>query len=69
MIDRYQRKEMAAIWTDEAKFKAYLKVEIEACKAWSKLGVIPKEDVDLIEKNASMVLLLLMLSIQLMAIF
>lgn len=53
MIDRYQRKEMAAIWTDEAKFKAYLKVEIEACKAWSKLGVIPEEDVDLIEKNAS----------------
>lgn len=53
MIDRYCRKEMHDIWTDEAKFNAYLKVEIEACKAWSKLGVIPKEDVDLIEKNAS----------------
>ena len=52
MIDRYQRKEMAAIWTDEAKFNAYLKVEIEACKAWSKLGIIPIEDVLLIEKNA-----------------
>lgn len=53
MISRYSRPEMSNIWTDEAKFKAYLKVEIEACKAWSKLGVIPKEDVDLIEKNAS----------------
>ena len=53
MISRYARKEMSEIWTDEAKFNAYLKVEIEACKAWSKLGVIPKEDVDLIEKNAT----------------
>ncbi len=53
MISRYSRPEMSNIWTDEAKFKAYLKVEIEACKAWSKLGVIPKKDVDLIEKNAS----------------
>ncbi len=53
MIDRYCRKEMHDIWTDEAKFNAYLKVEIEACKAWSKLGIIPIEDVLLIEKNAS----------------
>ena len=53
MIDRYCRKEMHDIWTEEAKFNAYLKVEIEACKAWSKLGVIPLEDVLLIEKNAS----------------
>lgn len=53
MIDRYCRKEMHDIWTDEAKFNAYLKVEIEACKAWSKLGVIPKEDVELIEAKAS----------------
>lgn len=53
MIDRYCRKEMHDIWTDEAKFNAYLKVEIEACKAWSKLGIIPKEDVELIEAKAS----------------
>ncbi len=53
MIDRYCRQEMHDIWTEEAKFNAYLKVEIEACKAWSKLGVIPLEDVLLIEKNAS----------------
>ena len=43
MIDRYCRKEMHDIWTDEAKFNAYLKVEIEACKAWSKLLLRPKE--------------------------
>lgn len=52
MIERYGRKIMRQIWTDENKFNAYLKVEILSCRAWSELGVIPKEDVDKIEKNA-----------------
>lgn len=52
MIERYSRKVMRQIWTDENKFNAYLKVEILSCRAWSELGVIPKEDVDKIEKNA-----------------
>lgn len=52
MIDRYARPEMSALWTEEAKFNAYLKVEIEAAAAWSKLGVIPPEDVEKIRKNA-----------------
>ena len=43
MIDRYSREAMRKIWTDENKFNAYLKVEILSCKAWSALGVIPKE--------------------------
>ncbi|WGV60699.1 adenylosuccinate lyase [Brevibacillus brevis] len=45
MIERYSRPEMRAIWTEENKFKAWLEVEILACEAWSKLGVIPEEDV------------------------
>ncbi|OEF97011.1 adenylosuccinate lyase [Desulfuribacillus alkaliarsenatis] len=45
MIERYSRPEMAAIWTEENKFNAWLRVEIEACEAWAELGVIPKEDV------------------------
>ena len=43
---------MRAIWTEENKFDAYLKVEILSCEAWSKMGVIPEEDVELIRKNA-----------------
>ncbi|HRF70990.1 MAG TPA: adenylosuccinate lyase, partial [Candidatus Pelethenecus sp.] len=31
----------------------YLKVEILSCKAWSALGVIPKEEAELIAKNAT----------------
>ncbi|EPE62081.1 adenylosuccinate lyase [Exiguobacterium sp. S17] len=53
MISRYTRPEMAAIWTDENKFEAWLKVELYACEAWSELGVIPKEDVNVLWDKAS----------------
>ncbi|RAK15073.1 adenylosuccinate lyase [Anoxybacillus vitaminiphilus] len=53
MIERYTRPEMGAIWTEENRFKAWLEVEILACEAWAELGVIPKEDVERIRKNAS----------------
>lgn len=52
MIDRYSRKVMRDVWTEENKFNAYLKVEILSCEAWSELGVIPKEDVDKIRTSA-----------------
>lgn len=53
MLERYSRPEMAAIWTEENKFKAWLEVEILACEAWSELNVIPKEDVQKLRANAS----------------
>lgn len=52
MIPRYSRPEMSAVWTEENKFNSYLKVEIEAAAAWSKLGVIPEHDVELLRQNA-----------------
>ena len=52
MIDRYSRPQMRAIWTEENKFNAYLKVEILSAEAWSKLGVIPEADVRKIEADA-----------------
>lgn len=53
MIDRYSRPEMAAIWSEENKYKAWLEVEILADEAWAELGEIPKEDVAKIRANAS----------------
>jgi adenylosuccinate lyase len=44
---------MRAIWTEENKFRAWLEVEILACEAWSKLGVIPAEDVRKLREKAS----------------
>jgi adenylosuccinate lyase len=52
MIDRYSRPEMSKIWTEEQQFRAWLEVELAACKAWSKLGHIPAEDVDKLYANA-----------------
>ena len=53
MIPRYSRPEMSAVWTEENKFGAYLKVEIEAAAAWSQLGVIPTEDVEKLRTKAT----------------
>jgi len=53
MLQRYSRPEMAAIWTEENKFKAWLEVEILSCEAWSELGIIPKEDVKVLREKAS----------------
>jgi len=53
MIERYSRPEMAAVWTEEAQFQAWLDVELAACWAWSELGVIPKQDVETLYANAS----------------
>jgi len=43
---------MRQVWTEENKFKAYLEVEILAAEAWSKLGVVPEEDVKKLRENA-----------------
>ncbi|MEX2572774.1 MAG: adenylosuccinate lyase [Balneolaceae bacterium] len=53
MIERYSRKPMTGIWSEENQFQSWLEVELAACAAWSRLGRIPVEDVDLLYKNAS----------------
>ena len=42
MIDRYKIDEIATIWTDEARFKAYLKVEVAHLETLEEEGVVPK---------------------------
>jgi adenylosuccinate lyase len=53
MIERYRRQVVQDLFTDQAKFEAYLKMEIHTLEAWSKLGKIPKEDVDKIREKAT----------------
>ena len=52
MILRYSREKMREIWTEEVKFESYLRVEILASEAWSKLNVIPEEDILKIKEKA-----------------
>ena len=42
MIPRYSRPEMARVWEPENYFRIQLDIEICACEAQEKLGVIPK---------------------------
>ena len=53
MITRYSRPEMAAIWTEEAKLQRWLDVELAVCRAWSRAGVVPADDLAEIEANAA----------------
>lgn len=53
MIPRYTRPEMGNIWTEENKFRIWLEIEILACEAQAKLGVIPEEAVRVIRQKAS----------------
>jgi adenylosuccinate lyase len=52
MIKRYTRKVMGDIWTDENKYKTWLKVEILACEAMAEAGRIPWSAVNVIKEKA-----------------
>ena len=52
MITRYSRPEMASIWSDESKYRNWLRVEIAVCEAWAKYGRIPKKALEQIKKKA-----------------
>lgn len=45
MIERYTRPRMAQLWSATNRFQKWLEVELLACEAWAKLGVIPAEEV------------------------
>jgi len=53
MIERYTLPEMGAVWTEEAKMRAWLDVEIAAVRAWNTLGKVPDEAVAEIEAKAA----------------
>jgi adenylosuccinate lyase len=41
MIDRYTRPAMGRIWSEDAKYAAWLRVEIAVCEAYARRGRIP----------------------------
>lgn len=53
MISRYSRPDMAAVWTLDNRYKAWLEVEILAVEAHAKLGIIPEADAKAVRENAS----------------
>jgi len=53
MIQRYSRPEMLRIWSEDAKYQNWLRIEIAVCEAWAKLGRIPVESLANIKERAS----------------
>jgi len=52
MIDRYSRKELRNIWTDENKYKIWLDIELAAAESMEKLNIIPKGVVKKVRSKA-----------------
>ena len=52
MIDRYSRKELRNIWTDENKYKIWLDIELAAAESMEKLNIIPKGVVKKVKSKA-----------------
>ena len=43
MISRYTRPEMGRIWSEEAKYEAWVQVELAVCEAFARRGRIPAD--------------------------
>jgi len=52
MIERYTRPQMGQIWSEEHKYRTWLRVEILACEAYAELGQIPKDALKIIQEKA-----------------
>ena len=52
MIPRYSLPAMAELFTDEAKFAAWLEVELLATEGWAAAGVVPEDDARAVRDRA-----------------
>ena len=52
MIPRYSLPEMAALFSDEARFANWLEIEILVTEAGARLGVVPEEDAKAVRERA-----------------
>ncbi len=52
MIPRYTRPEMGAVWSDEARFAAMLRVELAVARAQANRGMLPRDALAAIAQRA-----------------
>jgi len=53
VIPRYTRPEMGKVWSEENRFRAWLKVEIAATETLAEAGKVPKEAARVIRESAN----------------
>jgi len=51
MIERYSRKELKAIWSEENKYKIWLDIEVAAAAAMEKYKIIPRGVSSIVKKK------------------
>ena len=51
MIERYSRKQLTDIWSEENKYQIWLDVEVAAAEAMEKMGQIPKGVASVVRKK------------------
>jgi adenylosuccinate lyase len=52
VIERYTRPEMGALWSDEARFRSWLEMELAVCETLTEQGLIPPEAMGVIRAKA-----------------
>ncbi|AIY88951.1 MULTISPECIES: adenylosuccinate lyase [unclassified Thermotoga] len=52
MVERYSLSPMKDLWTEEAKYRRWLEVELAVTRAYEELGTIPKGVTERIRNNA-----------------
>ena len=55
MIERYTTREMGALWSEEAKYRSWLDVELAVCRARARLGEIPAGEVEELAEKAGFI--------------
>jgi adenylosuccinate lyase len=53
LIERYTRPAIGAVWTDQARMDAWLRVEVAAVEALAEQGIVPAEDAARVKERAS----------------
>jgi adenylosuccinate lyase len=53
MIERYTRPEMGAIWSDEARYRQWLRVELAVCEVLGERHLIPADALETIRRCAA----------------
>jgi len=52
MIPRYEAREITPIWSDENKYRTFLRIEIELLRALEEKNIVPKGTAETIETKA-----------------
>jgi adenylosuccinate lyase len=53
MIDRYSRKELRALWSDQRRYDIWLEVELAACQAMEEEGTVPRGTAEKVRARAA----------------